>query len=357
MKSIHQFVAGYSRGDAISNEAAVLRDLFRSWGHSSEIYSEHRRILPELRNDARDICAAARQIDPDDVVLLHLSIGSVVNEIFAQLPCRKAILYHNITPASYLRGIQEEVAAHLARGREQAAQLAQVAELNMADSAYNAQEFRDMGCPHVEVLPLVLNLQQLRQGSDRRQYKMFADGKINVLFVGRCAPNKRIEDVLQAFCYFQRYVQPDSRLILAGSYNGMESYQAYQVTLQKELKLRDVVFTGSIPQTWLNACYRAAHVFVCMSEHEGFCIPVLESMAMDVPVLAYAAAAVPETMNGAGVLVKVKQYDAIAEMMGQLANPAPFREAILQGQRERISRYEARDLAAELRALFGAIRG
>ncbi len=349
MNAIHQFVAGYSRGDAISNEAVVMRDIFRSWGYESELFSELRRILPELRKDGYDVDRASDMVRPDDVVLLHLSIGSIVNDRFATLPCRKVILYHNITPADYFRGVQEEIARNLAQGREQARRLATVAEVNLADSAYNAAEFQCMGCPSVDVLPLVLDLEKLRNGVDRRQFKEFDDGKKNILFVGRCAPNKRIEDLLYAFHYYQRYVEPHSRLIIAGSYSGLESYYAYQLTQQRELKIRDVVFTGSIRQDTLNACYRAADLFLCMSEHEGFCIPVIESMVMDVPVLAYAAAAVPGTMDGAGVLFHEKRFDLVAEMMGRLTAEGPLRESILQGQRARIERYEARDLREELK--------
>ncbi len=349
MKALHQFVAGFSRGDAISNEAIVMRDIFRSWGAESDIFSEQRRILPELRSEARDIQQAEECIGPEDVVLLHLSIGSLVNDVFARLKCRKAILYHNITPPDYFRGVQEEIARNLARGREQARRLAQVAEVNLADSAYNAEEFMGMGCSAVEVLPLVLDLGKLRNGLDKRMLGEYQDGKTNILFVGRCAPNKRIEDILHAFHYYQRYVNPESRLILAGSYAGLESYYAYQLTVQRDLGLRDVIFTGSIPQEALNACYRASDVFLCMSEHEGFCIPVIESMVLDVPVLAYAAAAVPGTMDGAGVLFATKCYDLVAEMMGRLAVPGAFRSAVLNGQRARITRYESRDLGAELR--------
>lgn len=349
MKAIHQFVAGYSLGDAISNEAVVMRDIFKSWGYKSTLFSEQKRILPELRGDAEDVNRAKDIVQPDDVTLLHLSIGSRVNDVFASLPCRKAILYHNITPAEYFRGIEEEIAQHLARGREQAKKLVRVAEVNLADSAYNADEFKDMGCPKVEVFPLVLDLNKLRKGVDNRFLDELNDGKVSILFVGRCAPNKRIEDVLGAFHYFQRYVEPNSRLILAGSYSGLEAYQACLLKKQRDMQLRDVLFTGSIRQQALNACYRAADLFLCMSEHEGFCIPVIESMAMDVPVLAYAAAAVPGTMDGAGVLFDTKRYDLVAEMMGRMCADGVFREAVLNGQCARMERYESRDLPGELR--------
>ena len=124
MRAIHQLVAGFSHGDAISNEALVMRGIFRSWGFESEIFCEHRRILPELRREARDAQTLAAAARPDDIALLHLSIGSDVNDIFPALPCRRAILYHNITPPDYFRGVQEQIAHLLARGREQANRLA-----------------------------------------------------------------------------------------------------------------------------------------------------------------------------------------------------------------------------------------
>ena len=129
MRAIHQIVAGYAAGDAISNEARALRALFRSWGHESHVYCERKRILPELRGDARDLDAHRGDFRPQDVVLLHLSIGSDVNDVFPTLPGRKAILYHNITPPEFFRGVQEPTAHLLDRGRRQARALAGSAEV------------------------------------------------------------------------------------------------------------------------------------------------------------------------------------------------------------------------------------
>lgn len=349
-RAIHQLVAGFSHGDAISNEALVLRRIFRSWGFESEIFCEARRILPELRSEARDGEMLRTAIRPEDVALLHLSIGSPMNELFAELRCRKAILYHNITPPEYFRGVQEQIAHLLEKGREQAQRLVGSAEVVMADSAFNAAELTAWGFRDVRVLPLVLDLERLRGPADRRVLRQYRDGCINVLFVGRCVPNKRIEDCLAAFYYFQRYVEPASRFIHAGSFAGTEHYHALLLTFLRDLQLRNVDLLGAVRQDELNACYQSAHLFLSMSEHEGFCIPLIESMVHDVPVLAYAAGAVPDTLDGAGVLFHEKRFDAIAEMMGRLARPGSLREAVLKRQRERLARYEKRDLAAELRA-------
>ena len=116
-----------------------------------------------------------------------------------------------------------------------------------------------------------------------------------------------------------------------------------------DMGVADVTFMGTVTQAELNACYKSAHVFLCMSEHEGFCIPLMEAMWHDVPVLAFAAAAVPETMDGAGCLFRDKAYPAVAEMMGRLARDRTLREAVLAEQRRRVTRFMARDLAGELK--------
>lgn len=349
MAAIHQLVAGFSRGDAISNEAVVMRNLFRSWGHDSEIFCERKRILPELRSEARDLEDLPKLCHGNEVAFLHLSIGSRANELFAALPGRKALLYHNITPPDYFSFVQPSTAFELARGRQQAAALAGVAEVNLADSAYNAAELAAWGYPPAKVFPLMLDFSRFGGTPDRATLRRFDDGKTNVLFVGRCAPNKKIEDVISAFACFQKAVEPRSRLILAGSFAGTERYQRLLLTMVRDLKLNDVVFTGSIPMAQLNACYASAHAFLCMSEHEGFCIPLVEALVHRVPVMAYAEAAVPETLGGAGILFKEKSFEAIAEMMGRLVQDTSLRQAVLTRQDARLAAFKARDLAGELR--------
>ncbi len=144
-RAIHQITAGFQPGDAISNEARVLRRMFRSWGYDSDIFSETRKILPSLRHEARDLRAHHGQWKGDDVVLLHLSTGSAVNDHFAELPCRKVIRYHNITPPEFFAGTQEETARHLARGRQQAARLAGAADITTAVSRFNASDLEELG--------------------------------------------------------------------------------------------------------------------------------------------------------------------------------------------------------------------
>lgn len=350
MTSIHQFVAGFSNGDAISNEAVAMRDLFRSWGYKSDIFSESKRILPELRKQAQDVSSYAAQCNPDDIVLLHLSMGSLVNEAFRSLDCRKAILYHNITPPDYFDLVNKQTAANLALGRKQVKSLASSAELNMADSNFNASELEMLGFQDVKVLPLMLDFSRLRTAPDRKILKRFNDGKTNILFVGRCAPNKKIEDLLRAFAYYNHFTDGNSRLIHVGSFAGTERYYYLLLTQARELGIENIHFAGAVPLSQLNAYYSCSSVFLCMSEHEGFCIPLIESMVHDLPVIAYAAGAVPETLAGSGVLVHEKRYDIIAELTSRLAYDQELRNAVIAGQQKRLANYEARDLENELRS-------
>jgi len=355
MSAIHQFVAGFTNGDAISNEAVVLRRIFRAWGYESDIFCEARRTLPQLRQDARDLSEYRASSGHADVVLLHLSIGSPANELFARLPCRKVILYHNITPPAYYSKVNRQVARVLDSGLKQVQSLAGVADITLAVSLFNAGELIKLGYKDVKVLPIILDLDKLRVKPDRKVCRRLADGLVNILFVGRCAPNKKIEDLLYAFWFYQRTVEPNSRLILAGSTAGVERYHRILRVLERDLGLRNVEFAGSVSQAPLNAFYASADVFLCMSEHEGFCIPLIESMFNNVPVVAYAAGAVPETLEGAGILFSEKRFDLIAEMMGRVVSDRSLRQAVIEQQHARVGRYEARNMDAELKSLLSPL--
>jgi L-malate glycosyltransferase len=352
MPAIHQFVAGFAGGDAISNESVMFRDIFRRWGYASEIFSEDRCVQQAARKHVRDVDVYAAEASPDDIALLHLSIGSKANDVFKSLPCRKAILYHNVTPAKYFEVVNKQTAGVLRRGREQIADLAQVATVNMADSRFNASELEAVGYRDVAVLPLVLNFSLLTDDIDARKQAKLNDGRKNILFVGRCTPNKKIEDLLRVFAYYQKTIEPNSRLIHVGSHAGSERYFNLLTTMTKELNLKHVDFAGTVSQPELNACYASADAFLCMSEHEGFCIPLIESMIHEVPILAHASAAIPETLGGSGILLSERRCDLAAELLDRLVRDPDLRNAVVKQQSERLAQYRARDLEAEIRELL-----
>ena len=229
------------------------------------------------------------------------------------------------------------------------AQLAGVATVNMADSSFNAGELTAVGYSDVSVLPLILDLDSLRSELDQRTLKRFSDGRTTFLFVGRCVPNKAIEDLISAFAVYHKCINRNSRLIHVGSFAGSEQYYYPLLAQARELGIDAIHFAGSVPQPQLNSFYQCADLFLCMSRHEGFCVPLLEAMTHDLPILAYAAGAVPETLDGAGVLFHTTQFEPIAEMMDRLTSDSNLKKAVVATQRKRLTRYTSRDLESELK--------
>ena len=218
----------------------------------------------------------------------------------------------------------------------------------MADSRFNAQELEALGYRDVSVLPIVMDIDAVTREIDPVTAARFNDGLHNIVFVGRCTPNKKIEDLIRVFAFYQKTIEPRSRLIHVGSAAGSERYQALLFSMIRDLNLQHVVFAGSVPQPVLNACYRHAHAFLCMSEHEGFCIPLLEAMLHGVPVVAHASAAIPETMDGSGILLDERRFDIAAETLHRVITGKALRAAVIAGHNARLERYRHRDLDAEL---------
>ena len=347
---IDQFLPGFGSGDAISNYALALRDIIRSWGCDSRIYSVRRHVtslVEELCEDYRDFPSPG---SPDDVVLYHYSIGSELSLFVSGLAGKKVLVYHNITPCGYFAGIHEEKMKALWEGREELKGMAGAVDLALGVSEFNRRELEECGFGRTGVLPLILDRKRLSSiAPDGALMRRYGDGRTNILFVGRMAPNKRIEDLIKVFHYYQRTIDREARLLLAGSAIGMDRYVSHLRMLVSTLDLPGVEFLDHVTDPELYALYRRACVYLCMSEHEGFCIPLLEAMHFGVPVVAYAAAAVPETLGGAGVLVREKDPAAVAEMVRALDEDGPLRHAVVKRQFARLGAFSPEAVAERLR--------
>ena len=353
MPTIHQLLAGFRRGDAISDEAVQIRDLCAAHGVPCEIWCPAPNIAPDAR--ARDLRNLAAAVRADDVALLHLSIGSAANEVFRGLPCRRAVLYHNVTPPRFFERTNPATAAVLAAGLDAVRDLAGCGADAWADSAFNAAELRAMGWRDPKVFPLLVPAGFARRAPDRGvRARLLSDPPAdNILFVGRLAPNKRHDRLLRIYHEYRK-IAPASRLVLAGRTGGMETYLALLRGMAYTLALPDVWFTDYLRPEELAACYATASAFVCASDHEGFCAPLLEAMAWRVPVFAAASAAVPETLGGAGVLFDpATPPETVAATIHRVLRDPALKEAVLAKQDARLARFQARDAWAELRAVLG----
>lgn len=336
---IDQLVPAFHRGDAIGDEAAFLRRFFQSRGYPSEIY----RLTcdPGLEGESRD-WASFPPPQPEDIVILHFALPSPLSQAFSRLNCRKVLISHNVTAAEFFRGYSEEMVRLARLGRDELAQLAPLVDVGLADSLFNARELAALGCRETLVFPLFIDFSRYGKAIDRLTYDLFRDDRTNILFVGRVVPNKKIEDLIRVVFYYKKYISPLVRLIVVGKTAALPKYYHSLVRFADDFFLRpeEVIFTGHVPDEEMFALYRAADVFLSLSEHEGFCLPLVESMVFDVPVVAYASTAIPGTLDGAGILLHDKRPAQVAELVDMVAHDQSLRQRILSGQRRRLDRFK-----------------
>ena len=347
---VNQWVPAAHKGDAIGDSARKVRDLLRGAGHQSDLFAM--TIDEDLRNDVRPFDDPASR--NGDITIFHFALPSPMTEAFAGLKRGRILQYHNITPAEFFAPYDPALFRLAALGRRELQTLVGRVELALGDSDFNRQELEAMGFAATGVLPIAVNTERITAAPRRPALeRILADGLINILFVGRIVPNKRIEDHIRLAEVYKRYVDSYYRFIFVGRTDGVPRYYAQVRALIAEYQMLPdrFWFTGPVPDEDLAAFYRWADVYVSLSEHEGFCVPLVEAMAADVPVLAYAAGAVPETLGGAGVLFSPKDLELAAEAMGMLVYDRPFREGVLEGQRRRLADFATPQLEARLNAV------
>ncbi len=330
IRAIHQILPNFSYGDAIGNNVLFLRDCFRAMGYSSNIYAQY--MHPKVEKEGIYYTEYRKVASPENVLIFHFSIGSAISDFFRALPDKKVIIYHNITPHHYSKGINPNVEHRCRMGREELRRLASVVDYALADSSFNAQELKEMGFPPPYVLPLSVKLDFYREV----KFEFQDENYINILHVSRIAPNKKIEDLIKVFYLVKKYHIQNSRLFLVGTDESMEVYSHAVQRLVEDLELEDVYFTGHVTFAELTGYYQNSHIYLCMSEHEGFCVPLLESMYFNLPILAYGAGAIPETLGNAGIIVKEKDYLLISELLKELIINENLRNQIIWGQKQRL---------------------
>jgi glycosyltransferase involved in cell wall biosynthesis len=343
----------FAAGDAIGNEVLALQKAIRSWGVRSEIFASY--VQEKLRGQARPVEDYARQAGPADVLIFHFSIGHRLADELPGMPGRKVLRYHNITPAHFLEGVYPDAAERSRRGREQLPRLVGAVELGMGESAFNCAELREAGCAAVEEVPILLDLAVLETPPDPGILGRFGDGRPAVLHVGRLVPNKRIEDLIKAHYWLTRAV-PRVRLFVVGG-GETNPYAQGVRKLTHELRVPGVYFFGHVTNAALSAYYRSASAYLCLSEHEGFCVPLVEAMYFGLPIVARAAAAVPGTLGSGGVLLEKPDPVHTAEVLARVLGDDALRRGLAQRSRERLESFRPavvrERLRQALRSRFG----
>ncbi|MDD6788761.1 MAG: glycosyltransferase family 4 protein [Lachnospira sp.] len=357
--NIFQLTPALSTGDAVSSDAIALEAVLRDMGYQdSMIYSPAiRGGIPE--SIARDSSRGMPKLSADDICLYHLAIGGPVNQMFKELPCRKVVIFHNITPAKFFEKYDRNSADLCRRGLREAADLASVTERAIAISRFDAQDLRRLGytCP-IDVVPILIPFDDYAQ-KPTESIVAEKGKKTTFLFTGRVAPNKCQGDLIEAFYYYKKNYNAASRLVIAGGYGSGDPYYRDLAGYRAALGLteEDVVFTGHIAFPDLLAWYRCADVFLCLSEHEGFCVPLVEAMYFDLPVIAYDSSAVGETLSFGGLLLEDKNPLLVAGAMDRVVSDPKLRETLVACGRERLKDFDREIVAEKFRAVIRSLAG
>jgi len=351
---VNQWVPAAHRGDAIGDSARRVRDLLRQLGHSSELYALS--IDDDLSNDVRPFD------DPEakrgDLTIFHYALPSPMTDVFASLGGGRILQYHNVTPAAFFAPYDPHLFRLAALGRDELATLVGRVDLALGDSEHNRKELEALGFRPTGVFPIAVDTRRVTQHASRPALEALLDDElVNFLFVGRIAPNKKIEDHIRLAEHYKRYVDAYYRFIFVGRFDVVPRYYAMIRALMAEYRLLNdrFIFTGPVPDEELAVYYRHAAVYMSLSEHEGFCVPLVEAMATDVPVLAYAAAAVPDTLGGAGVQFAPKDLEFAAELLGELAFNDNLRASVIAGQRRRLEDFGDARVLRELTSIIHQI--
>lgn len=344
---VFQLLSAMGMGGVTDYDAVALARVLRDMGLSCGIYAEH--LSKGLENTAKSLDKLPK-LQPDDVLIYHKSPDSVLSVPLENFSCRKLMIFHGITPPRYFKSYSKTFYDLAEQSMQELCRLADKVDYCMVDSACNAQILRELNyhCP-ITVRPLLIPFSDYAQkpsSSILTQYE--GDGMTNFLFVGRISPNKKQEDVLRAFYCYQKYCNPNSRLFLVGSHSGMENYYSQLQKYAAALELRNVVFTGGVAYPDLIAYYRLADLFLCMSEREGFCMPLVEAMYFGVPILARKDGAVPDTLGESGLLLPTNDPMEAAFAADRVLRNPNLRREITAGQRKQQQKFAY----AEVRRLF-----
>lgn len=349
---IHQLASSLSFGDAITNHTLELDKALNEWGFETHIFSE-------TIDD--NILKTKCQIDKnymnymqskDDLLIFHYSVYCENINLYKKSNNLKIFEYHNITPPNYFQGYDDYLSQICKYGREE---LKYLTECNfcVGDSEYNRLELVKNGFNEKksDVLPIFLHYNDY-ESVDLNNVLLdhFNDDYVNIIFVGRIAPNKKIEDVIKIF-YMYHNINPKSRLFLIGT-KFLKIYNNQLKALIDNLKLQNVYLTDKVSLSDLKTYYEIADIYLCMSEHEGFAVPLIESMYFGIPIVAYNSTAIPYTMENSGILVNQKKYFEIAELINIIVEDKKLINQIILKQNERLRYFDQENVKRKLKNII-----
>lgn len=338
IKAIHQFVHSFVPRDAIGTHVLNLRKLLQEFGMDSEIY------CLESRGSHSDVAKEYRSYNStnpkETAIIYHLSTGSPVADFVADLEDCKIVNYHNITPPEFFFPWEPHVGVELTRGRQQLQELAPVVELGIGDSFFNTFEMIQMGYKKAVVAPVMTNVKGFQQNLETTKDKNGTEVEIDLgshwLFVGRIAPNKSQHDVIKAFYIYRKLFDPLAKLSLVGGSSSHVYWRALHRFVTKLGLDSSVNITGPVSDIELENFYQKADVFVCLSQHEGFCVPLVEAMEHKVPIVSLDSSALGETLLNAGLLLKDNDPVIVASAVNRVLTDINVKNSLVKAGQMRV---------------------
>ena len=337
---IIQILPSLTYGDAVGNDTIAIDSIIKEKGFKTHIYADNigNRISKDIVSNFSSICS----LKTEDIIISHVAISSFINDWIKNQDCRKVMVYHNITPPDFFSNINSLCYEACKRGYDEVESLKDTFDMVLADSAYNRQNLINMGytCP-IHVLPILIPFDDYKKTPSNETISKYKDdGFTNIIFVGRIAPNKCQQDIISAFDEYQKYFNEKSRLFIVGNSAGFENYETQLKEYTAKLGTKNVIFTGHIKFDDILAYYHLSDLFLCQSEHEGFCVPLVEAMFFNKPIVAYDSSAIGWTLGGSGFLMKEKNPLETAAVMNRILTDSELKETILANQRERLGDFQ-----------------
>lgn len=328
-------------GDATSNHILEIDKRLTKWGFESHIFAQH--ASPKIEKKIRPLAEIRPLLNQkNDLLIYHYNLFHFSAHLFQTAKCRRILIYHNITPAHFYTEWDKSNAKNCRLGRFSLQRLQQC-DLAIGDSDFNRQELVEVGfdAAKTAVVPIFLPLDEwLALPIDTiLQKKMRKSNTTNWLTVGRIAPNKALEEVVRLFHVYKTQINPDAHLYLIGS-QSIKSYSQEIKNLVDSLDLMThVTFPGRVSDSQLKTYYQNADLYISTSYHEGFCVPLIESMFFGLPILARNATAIPETLGQSGILFNHLGYLETAEMAHLMITDTTLRQQIILTQKERLQAF------------------
>lgn len=338
---IAQVVPTIVTGDAVGNNCRAIDAILREAGYDTKIYAEN--IDPRLINSPNiEHISRLQRLQEQDILLYHLAIAFDCD--LKQFGGRVIFQYHNVTPPEFFAEYDDFIHSACRDGLNEMRALRNMPDLCWADSEFNRQDLINAGytcCIHT--IPILVPFEDYLQPPDPEVLKRYDDDFTNFLFVGRVVPNKAHEDVIRTFAWYQKHINPRCRLFLVGN-DSLKSYVDRLKRYIKVLDVQNVIFPGHISFNAILAYYRAADVFLCMSQHEGFCVPLLEAMQFHIPIVARNTTAIPYTLGGAGVLLEDNNPIVAALAVDRIVRDKALRNEIIAGQDRRLQFFSTENI-------------